>query len=363
MLEGSLPRVARAVLAEGQAALEAFSLRVGSPVFPMLAHTAASVTEAVAGLGPCVVEEKLDGIRIQVHRSGDDVRVFTRSLDDITDRLPEVVDVARGMTADPFILDGEVIALDPGSGRPMPFQDIASRVGSRVDVATARAALPLSPVFFDVLAADGDVLIDRPGHERHEVLARILPGALRVRRTVVDDPGSSAQTEAAERFFGDTLARGHEGVLVKALNAPYVAGRRGRTWLKVKPVHTLDLVVLAAEWGHGRRRGFLSNLHLGARDGDGFAMLGKTFKGLTDELLAWQTQRFQELETHRDGHTVHLRPEQVVEIAFDGIQTSRRYPAGMALRFARVKRYRDDKTAAEADTVETVRAIAGRASA
>ncbi|MFE2233455.1 ATP-dependent DNA ligase [Streptomyces sp. JL2001] len=355
MLEGSLPRVARAVLAEGQAALEAFSLRVGSPVFPMLAHTAASVTEAVAGLGPCVVEEKLDGIRIQVHRSGDDVRVFTRSLDDITDRLPEVVDVARGMTADPFILDGEVIALDPGSGRPMPFQDIASRVGSRVDVATARAALPLSPVFFDVLAADGDVLIDRPGHERHEVLARILPGALRVRRTVVDDPGSSAQTEAAERFFGDTLARGHEGVLVKALDAPYVAGRRGRTWLKVKPVHTLDLVVLAAEWGHGRRTGLLSNLHLGARAADGgFVMLGKTFKGLTDEMLRWQTARLGELAVEDDGFTVRVRPELVVEVAYDGLQRSTRYPAGVTLRFARVVRHRPDKAATEADTVGQV---------
>ncbi|MFD9030661.1 ATP-dependent DNA ligase [Streptomyces sp. NPDC059567] len=355
MLEGSLPRVAQAVLADGPAALDTFALRVGTPVLPMLAHTAGSVTEAVAGLGPCVVEEKLDGIRIQVHRDGDQVRAFTRSLDDITGRLPEVVARAREMTADSFILDGEVIALDPATRRPMAFQDIASRVGSRVDVETASAALPLSPVYFDVLAAEGEALIDHPGQERHTVLARLLPEALRVRRFVVDDPGSPAQVEAAERFFADTLARGHEGVLVKALDAPYVAGRRGRTWLKVKPVHTLDLVVLAAEWGHGRRTGLLSNLHLGARAADDtFVMLGKTFKGLTDEMLRWQTERLGELAVNDDGFTVRVRPELVVEIAYDGLQRSTRYPAGVTLRFARVVRHRPDKSAAEADTVEQV---------
>ncbi|MEU9860710.1 ATP-dependent DNA ligase [Streptomyces sp. NPDC047971] len=355
MLEGSLPRVAQAVLAEGAAALDTFALRVGTPVLPMLAHTAGSVTEAVAGLGPCVVEEKLDGIRIQVHRDGERIRVFTRSLDDITGRLPEVVARAREMTADAFILDGEVIALDPATRRPVAFQDIASRVGSRVDVETASATLPLSPVYFDVLAAGGEPLIDHPGQERHQVLARLLPEALRVRRFVVDDPGSAAQVEAAERFFTDTLARGHEGVLVKALDAPYVAGRRGRTWLKVKPVHTLDLVVLAAEWGHGRRTGLLSNLHLGARAADGtFVMLGKTFKGLTDEMLRWQTERLGELAVDDDGFTVRVRPELVVEIAYDGLQRSTRYPAGVTLRFARVVRHRPDKSAAEADTVERV---------
>ncbi|MFE5483888.1 ATP-dependent DNA ligase [Streptomyces sp. NPDC056527] len=355
MLEGSLPRVAQAVLADGPAALGTFALRVGTPVLPMLAHTAGSVTEAVAGLGPCVVEEKLDGIRIQVHRDGDQVRAFTRSLDDITGRLPEVVARAREMTAESFILDGEVIALDPATRRPMAFQDIASRVGSRVDVETASAALPLSPVYFDVLAAEGEALIDHPGQERHAVLARLLPEALRVRRFVVDDPGSPAQVEAAERFFADTLARGHEGVLVKALDAPYVAGRRGRTWLKVKPVHTLDLVVLAAEWGHGRRTGLLSNLHLGARAADGtFVMLGKTFKGLTDEMLRWQTEKLGELAVNDDGFTVRVRPELVVEIAYDGLQRSTRYPAGVTLRFARVVRHRPDKAAAEADTVEQI---------
>ncbi|MFJ8666574.1 ATP-dependent DNA ligase [Streptomyces sp. NPDC093600] len=355
MLEGSLPRVARAVLSDGPAALEAFALRVGSPVQPMLAHTATSVTEAVAALGPCVVEEKLDGIRVQVHREGGEVRVFTRSLDDITARLPEVVAVAHETSADSFILDGEVIALDPATGRPMPFQDIASRVGSRLDVATARATLPVSPVFFDVLAAEGEVLIDRPGRERHAVLARLLPEPLRVRRTVVDDPASADQVEGAEAFFTDTLARGHEGVLVKALDAPYVAGRRGRTWLKVKPVHTLDLVVLAAEWGHGRRTGLLSNLHLGARAADGtFVMLGKTFKGLTDEMLRRQTEILRELAVEDDGFTVRVRPELVVEIAYDGLQRSTRYPAGVTLRFARVLRHRPDKPASQADTIEQI---------
>ncbi|MFF3320074.1 ATP-dependent DNA ligase [Streptomyces sp. NPDC003035] len=355
MLEGSLPRVAQAVLADGPAALGAFDLRVGTPVLPMLAHTAGSVPEAVAALGPCVVEEKLDGFRIQVHRHGERVQVFTRSLDDITGRLPEVVARARETPAESFILDGEVIALDPATGRPMAFQDIASRVGSRVDVETASAALPLSPVFFDVLAVADEALIDRPGQERHAALAGLLPEPLRVRRCVVDDPGSLDQVEAAERFFTDTLARGHEGVLVKALDAPYVAGRRGRTWLKVKPVHTLDLVVLAAEWGHGRRTGLLSNLHLGARAADGtFVMLGKTFKGLTDEMLRWQTEKLGELAVGDDGFTVRVRPELVVEIAYDGLQRSTRYPAGVTLRFARVVRHRPDKSAAEADTVEQV---------
>ncbi|MFB6633572.1 ATP-dependent DNA ligase [Streptomyces sp. NPDC056362] len=355
MLEGSLPPVAQAVLAEGAGALERFTLRVGSPVQPMLAHTAASVAEAVAALGACAVEEKLDGIRVQVHRRGDDVRAYTRSLDDITDRLPEVVAMARAVAADAFILDGEMIAVDPETGRPVSFQSIAGRVGSRADVAGARAALPLTAVFFDVLAVEGESLIDRPGPERHAVLARLLPESQRVRRTVVTDPADPAQTEAAERFYADTLARGHEGVLVKALDAPYAAGRRGRSWLKVKPVHTVDLVVLAVERGHGRRTGLLSNLHLGARGDDGdFVMLGKTFKGLTDEMLRWQTERLGELAVSDDGFTVRVRPELVVEIAYDGLQVSTRYPAGVTLRFARVVRYRPDRSAAEADTVQRI---------
>ncbi|MFJ8076772.1 ATP-dependent DNA ligase [Streptomyces sp. NPDC096176] len=355
MLEGSLPRVARALLAEGPAALEQFRLRVGSPVQPMLAHTAKSVTEAVQSLGvACTVEEKLDGIRVQVHRAGSEVRIYTRSLDDITDRLPEVAHQALEMTGDGFILDGEVIAL-AADGRPVPFQDIASRVGSRLDVETARAALPLYPVYFDVLAADGESVLDRSGAERHKILARLVPEPTRVRRVVVDDPEVPDQVVAAEEFFAATLQRGHEGVLVKALDAPYSAGRRGRSWLKVKPVHTLDLVVLAAERGHGRRTGLLSNLHLGARAEDGgFVMLGKTFKGLTDEMLRWQTERLHELAVDDDGFTVRVRPELVVEIAYDGLQRSTRYPAGVALRFARVLRHRPDKSAAEADTIDQV---------
>ncbi|MFF3323586.1 ATP-dependent DNA ligase [Streptomyces sp. NPDC002889] len=355
MLDGSLPRVARALLADGPEALRLFRLRVGSPVQPMLAHTAASVTEAVRTLdAACAVEEKLDGIRVQVHRNGDDIRVHTRSLDDITDRLPEVVTGARNMTGDQFILDGEVIALDT-TGRPVPFQDIASRVGSRTDVEAARAALPLSPVYFDVLAVDGDPVLDLPGSARHDVLARLVPEPMRVRRTVVEDPGDEEQIAAAEEFFAATMRRGHEGVLVKALDAPYSAGRRGRSWLKVKPVHTLDLVVLAAEWGHGRRTGLLSNLHLGARTADGgFVMLGKTFKGMTDVMLRWQTERLRELAVEDDGFTVRVRPELVVEIAYDGVQRSPRYPAGVTLRFARVLRHRPDKPAAQADTIEQV---------
>ncbi|AZK97443.1 ATP-dependent DNA ligase [Streptomyces tsukubensis] len=355
MLDGSLPRVAAALLSDGPAALGRFGLRVGRPVLPMLAHTAASVTEAVTALGaPCAVEEKLDGIRVQVHRDGDTVRVFTRSLDDITDRLPEVVAVARAASGDRFVLDGEVIAVD-GTGRPVSFQRIASRVGSRADVTAARAALPVTPVFFDVLAADGEETLDLPGAERHAVLAGLLAEPLRVRRLVLPDPADPGGLAAAESFLADTLARGHEGVLVKALDAPYAAGRRGRSWLKVKPVHTLDLVVLAAERGHGRRTGLLSNLHLGARADDGtFVMLGKTFKGLSDEVLRRQTRELGALAVADDGFTVRVRPELVVEIAYDGVQRSPRYPAGVTLRFARVVRYRPDKTAAEADTVARV---------
>lgn len=354
MLAGSLQDVARALLAEGPAALTRFRLTVGRPVGPMLAHSAKSLSEAIDKLGACAVEEKLDGIRVQVHRDGPDVRIYTRTLDEVTARLPEVTAAARELPATRFILDGEVIALGR-SGRPVPFQQVAGRFGSRVDVAAAQAALPLSAVFFDVLAVDGRELLELPGVRRHAELARLVPEPMRVRRCVVEDPADAAARASAEEFWTRTLDRGHEGVMVKALDAPYSAGRRGAAWLKVKPVHTLDLVVLAAEWGHGRRTGMLSNLHLGARDPDGgFVMLGKTFKGLTDTVLAWQTERLRELAVSDDGHVVTVRPELVVEIAYDGLQTSSRYPAGVTLRFARVVRYRDDKTAAEADTVGTV---------
>lgn len=351
MLAGSLRTVARALLADGPPALAGFRLTVGRPVQPMLAHSAATVAEGVAKLGACAVEEKLDGIRVQVHRDGDEVRLHTRTLDDITGRLPEVVAAVRELPGERFILDGEVLALD-AEGRPRSFQETAGRVGSRVDVATAARTLPVSPVFFDVLAVDGRDLLDLPLTERHAELARLVPEPSRVRRTVVDGPGD---TELAEDFLARTLARGHEGVVLKALDAPYSAGRRGASWLKVKPVHTLDLVVLGAEWGHGRRTGRLSNLHLGARAADGsFVMLGKTFKGMTDRMLAWQTERLSELALADDGRVVAVRPELVVEIAYDGLQRSTRYPAGVTLRFARVVRYREDKTPAEADTVEAL---------
>ncbi|MFD8719052.1 ATP-dependent DNA ligase [Streptomyces sp. NPDC059629] len=351
MLAGSLQTVAEALLADGPPALARFRLTVGRPVLPMLAQTASSAAEAVAKLGACVVEEKLDGIRVQVHRDGDMVRIFTRTLDDITDRLPEVTSVARELTGDRFILDGEVISFD-AVGRPRSFQETAGRVGSRVDVARAAEEVPVSPVFFDALSVGDHDLLDLPFAERHAELARLVAEPMRVRRALVSGP---ADTPAAEEFLAATLERGHEGVVVKALDAPYSAGRRGASWLKVKPVHTLDLVVLAAEWGHGRRTGKLSNLHLGALAPDGtFAMLGKTFKGMTDAMLEWQTARLKELEVSDDGSVVTVRPELVVEIAYDGLQRSTRYPAGVTLRFARVVRYREDKRPEEADTVETL---------
>jgi DNA ligase 1 len=302
------------------------------------------------------IEWKLDGARIQVHRVGKDVRVFTRNLADVTGRVPELVEAALGLPVDAVLLDGEAIALLDG-GRPRPFQATMSRFGSRLGVDELRRTVPLSPFFFDCLHLEGHDLIDRPASERFEALDGRLPPEVRVPRSVVTGP------RVAQQFLDDALARGHEGVMVKALRAPYEAGRRGASWLKVKRAHTLDLVVLAAEWGHGRRRGWLSNLHLGARDSQGgFVMLGKTFKGMTDEMLSWQTERLQSLETDRDDFTVHVRPELVVEVAFDGVQASTRYPGGLALRFARVRGYRPDKRPDEADTIDTVRAIHAGAS-
>ncbi|WP_326670648.1 ATP-dependent DNA ligase [Streptomyces canus] len=351
MLAGSLQTVAEALLTDGPAALDRFRLTVGRPVLPMLAHSASSVAEAVEKLGICAVEEKLDGIRVQIHRDGDVVRLYTRTLDDITDRLPELTAAALELRGERFILDGEVIAFDE-DGRPRSFQETAGRVGSRVDVTTAAEAVPVSPVFFDALSVDDHDLLDLPFAERHAELARLVPEPMRVRRTLVSGPQDLG---AAEEFLAETLKRGHEGVVVKSLDAPYSAGRRGASWLKVKPVHTLDLVVLAAEWGHGRRTGKLSNLHLGARTADGgFAMLGKTFKGMTDAMLTWQTERLQELAVDSSGYVVTVRPELVVEIAYDGLQKSTRYPAGVTLRFARVVRYREDKRPEDADTVETL---------
>ncbi|MGH3737406.1 MAG: ATP-dependent DNA ligase [Micromonosporaceae bacterium] len=355
LLSGDLRAVAAAALDGGADALRAFRLEVGRALAPMLAQTAPNVDAALQKIQPAAVDWKLDGIRVQVHRDGDDVAVYTRSLDDITARVPEVVAAARALPARRVVLDGEAIVL-AADQRPLPFSATASRVGQRGDPGTPRQRVPLTSYYFDLLHLDGEDLLDAPAHRRWTALADAVPEQLLIPRTVV------STVDQASEWYAGALDAGHEGVVVKALDAPYQAGRRGGGWLKVKPRHTLDLVVLAVEWGHGRRRGFLSNLHLGARDPDGgYVMLGKTFKGLTDELLRWQTDKLLSLEERRDDWTVYVRPELVVEIAFDGVQRSTRYPGGMALRFARVLRYREDKTAGEADTVETVRAIhAGR---
>jgi ATP-dependent DNA ligase I len=356
MLAGDLAEVAVVAVRDGVEGLAQFTLTPLRPVQPMLAQTASDLEDAFVRIRPAAVEWKLDGARIQVHRSGDEVRAFTRNLADITDRVPEIVEAVSRLPLDSVVLDGEAIALGP-EGRPLPFQVTMSRFGSKVNVAELRKTVPLSPYFFDVLHLDGEDLLDRPAGERLAALSEQIPPELSVRRIETSDPAEGQQ------FLEDALAHGHEGVMVKSLDAPYEAGRRGVGWLKVKVAHTLDLVVLAAEWGHGRRQGKLSNLHLGARDPEtgGFVMLGKTFKGLTDQMLAWQTERFRELETGSEGRVVHVRPELVVEIAFDGVQTSTRYPGGVALRFARVKGYRPDKRPDEADTIETVRAIHARA--
>jgi DNA ligase-1 len=351
MLAGDLATVAVAALGEGEAALRRFGLEVGRPVQPMLAQTATSVEEAIERVGEAIVEWKVDGVRIQVHRDGDAIAVYTRTLDEITSRVPEVVAAVRALPVRRIVLDGEAIALRP-DGRPRPFQQTASRMASRADVARLQIEFPLTTWFFDALHVDGEDLLDLPATRRHAAASRFLPDGAWVPRIV------TGEVDVASAFFEDAVRRGYEGVVVKAPASSYEAGRRGAGWLKVKPRHTLDLVVLAAEWGHGRRQGWLSNLHLGARDpAGGFVMLGKTFKGLTDELLAWQTDQFLARETHRDGIVVFVRPELVVEIAFDGIQTSSRYPGGMALRFARVLRYRPDKTVAEADDIHTVRLL------
>jgi DNA ligase-1 len=328
----------------------------------MLASSASSVTAAFARVSPAAVEWKIDGIRIQVHRDESGVAIFTRTLDNITARVPEIVEEALALDVRAAVLDGEAVALYP-DGRPRPFQVTASRAGTQADVAHQRADVPLTAFYFDLLHLDGTDLIDEPASDRYALLARLLPAKLLIPRLM------TADLAAAEAFFADAVARGHEGVVIKSPSALYAAGRRGSEWIKVKPRHTLDLVVLAAEWGHGRRRGWLSNLHLGARDPvtGGLIMLGKTFKGLTDKMLDWQTTRLLELAEDpgrrpagdlRDAYGVlRVRPELVVEVAFDGVQASPRYPGGLALRFARVLRYRPDKAAAEADTIDAVRAL------
>ena len=351
-LAGGVAAVARAALAGGAAALTGFAIRLMRPVLPMLAQPAEDIAAAMKQLGTALLEWKLDGARVQVHKSGGEIRVFTRNLNDVTAAVPELVDAVQQARTQSLVLDGEAIALKD-DGRPHPFQLTMRRFGRKLNVEASRAELPLSVLFFDCLLADGTTMMDRSARERHDVLRELLPAHLVTPSLITDDLAH------AERFYGEALARGHEGIMAKSLEAPYESGRRGAGWLKVKRARTLDLVVLAAEWGNGRRRGWLSNLHLGARDAasGGFVMLGKTFKGLTDEMLAWQTKAFLDREVSRDDWTVHVRPELVVEIAFNDLQESPHYPAGLALRFARVKGYRPDKRPDEADTIDTVRRI------
>ncbi|MGI5236716.1 ATP-dependent DNA ligase [Dactylosporangium sp. CA-139066] len=348
LLAGDLKAVAVDALLGGAEALDAYRLTVGRPLSPMLASSAPNATEALAATGvPAAADIKIDGVRIQVHRDGEVVSVYSRSLDDITARVPGVVAAVAALDVTSVVLDGEAVGVDPDSGRAIPFQETASRAARRDGVSI------LHPFFFDILHLDGADLLDEPAATRWAALERVVPPALRVGRTMLDTP------EAAEEAFARAVAESHEGLVIKSAAAPYDVGRRGAAWVKVKPRHTLDLVVLAVERGHGRRRGWLSNLHLGARDPQtgGFVMLGKTFKGMTDEMLRWQTERLQALAVEESEWVVRVRPELVVEIAFDGVQTSPRYPGGVALRFARVLRYREDKRPEEADTIDTVRAI------
>jgi DNA ligase 1 len=364
-LSGSLATAATAALGAGPdadvaaEALRAVSLQVGRPIRPMLAAAAATVAAALDRISPAAVEWKVDGIRVQVHRQGSDVRVFSRTLDDITHRVPEIAHAVMSMDVTDAVLDGEAVALRP-DGRPHPFQVTSARAASQAGQAGEQGQTPLSLFLFDVLHLDGTDLIDTPAQERFTRLAAVTPAEFVIPRLVTADVAD------AEHFFAAAIERGHEGVVVKSVGAPYGAGRRGSEWIKVKPRHTLDLLVLGAEWGHGRRQGWLSNLHLGARDPvtGRPVMLGKTFKGLTDAVLAWQTERLLELADPPGVNTgqprrgvVRVRPELVVEIAFDGVQASTRYPGGVTLRFARVLRYRPDKDAAEADTIEAVRAL------
>jgi DNA ligase-1 len=352
MRAGGLPAVAEAALTEGEAGLARFALRVFQPVQPMLAQPADDVADAIERLGTAAFEWKLDGARVQAHKSGDEIRVYTRSLNEVTAAVPEIVAALQHIPAREMIADGETIVLRP-EGTPYPFQETMRRFGCKLEVEALRATLPLSVYFFDCLLAEGEDLTARPARERFEALAQFLPSKILIPRLVTGDK------EAAQAFYDEALARGQEGVMAKALDAPYEAGSRGAAWLKIKQAHMLDLAVIAAEWGSGRRKGWLSNLHLAALDPatGGFVMLGKTFKGMTDKMLAWQTERLLALETSHERHIVHVRPELVAEVAFNEIQASPHYPGGFALRFARVKRYREDKSARDADTIETVRAL------
>jgi DNA ligase-1 len=353
MLAGDMAKVARTLLEQGEASLAQYDVQLFRPLQPMLAGSADDVSQALADLGEAALEFKMDGARVQVHRSGDDVVVYSRSLNDVTAAVPEVVEAVRALPAKDLILDGEVLSL-LADGRPQPFQVTMRRFGRKLDVDRMRAELPITPFWFDLLYLNGGHLLDEPQLRRFAALAEIA-GESVIPHTITSD------ARRGDEFLEQALSRGHEGIMAKAVDARYAAGARGQSWLKVKRARTLDLVVLAAEWGHGRRHGWLSNLHLGARDIEkgGFAMLGKTFKGLTDAMLAWQTQELLKLEISRDSYTVYVKPELVVEIAFNEIQVSPRYPSGLALRFARVKSYRIDKSAGEADTFQTVQKLAG----
>ena len=353
MMAGDIAVVARALLERGEAGLDTYDVQLFRPIQPMLAQTAEDVAGALADLGEAALEFKMDGARVQVHQSGGDVVVYSRALNDVRAAVPEVVEAVRALPARDLILDGEVLSLLP-DGRPQPFQTTMRRFGRKLDVERMRGELPITPFWFDLLYLNGGSLMDEPQARRFTALRELAPRSL--------IPHIIASNAAAgDEFLEQSLSRGHEGIMAKATGATYAAGARGQSWLKIKRPRTLDLVILAAEWGHGRRKGWLSNLHLGARDTEkgGFAMLGKTFKGLTDEMLAWQTQELLKLELARDSYTVHVEPKLVVEIAFNEIQISPRYPSGLALRFARVKRYRTDKTGAEADTFQMVQKMAG----
>ena len=354
MVAGDIAAVAAVLLEKGEAGLAQYDVQLFRPVQPMLAQTADDVADALEALGEAALEWKLDGARVQVHRSGDDVVVFSRRLNDVTAAVPEIVEAVRALPGKDLILDGEVISLLP-DGRPQPFQVTMRRFGRKLDVDRMRGELPLTPFWFDLLYLNGGPLLDEPQARRFAALTGLAP-----RESIVPNLVASNAAQGDE-FLREALNRGHEGVMAKATGAPYAAGARGQSWLKVKQARTLDLVILAAEWGHGRRHGWLSNLHLGSRDTEkgGFAMLGKTFKGLTDEMLEWQTQELLKLEISRDSYTVYVEPKLVVEIAFNEIQVSPRYESGLALRFARVKRYRPDKSADQSDTFQTVRKLAG----
>lgn len=354
MMAGDIAHVARAVLEFGAPGLERFDIQLFRPIQPMLAQTSEDVAEAIKELGEAALEYKFDGQRVQVHRSGDDVQIFSRSLLNVTAAVPEIVEAARALPGRDLILDGEILCLAP-DGSPQPFQVTARRFGRKLDLDRLRAELPLTPFWFDLLYLNGQSLLDEPQARRFAGLAELAPPETLVPHTIATDP------QSAQKFVLKALDGGHEGIMAKDTTAAYAAGARGQSWLKIKKAHTLDLVILAAEWGNGRRQGWLSNLHLGARDTEkgGFAMLGKTFKGLTDEMLAWQTEQFLKAEIGRDSYTVYVEPKFVAEIAFSDVQISRRYASGLALRFARVKRYRQDKSAADADTFQTVQKLAG----